>query len=221
MDKITLLELEAARDKVRFGQERKSMILNNTEREMVAYHEAGHALINLQKKLLPPLYRVSIVPRGQALGVTTFLPTEDQNLQSRNFLLEQLVVLMGGRAAEKVFYGNTSSGAAGDLDIARKIAFKMVYEWGMGEKLYYQPEQRDAELEINRLLEAADQQALAIIQAQKKNTQLLAEALLARETLTRQEVIDLFKAAPWPTATSIGKPTHSPFNPNLCHPLLL
>jgi cell division protease FtsH len=190
---ISLAELEAARDKVRFGLERKSMILNSKEREMVAYHEAGHALINLQKKLLPPLYQVSIVPRGQALGVTTLLPVEDQNLQSRNFLLEELVVLMGGRAAEKTFFGNTSSGAAGDLDVARKIAFKMVYEWGMGEKLYYQPDQRDAEQEINRLLEAADREALALIEKQKRNVILLAEALLTRETLTRQDVIDLFR----------------------------
>jgi cell division protease FtsH len=192
-EEISLTELEAARDKVRFGLERKSMILNQKEREMVAYHEAGHALINLQKKLLPPLYQVSIIPRGQALGVTTLLPTEDQNLQSRNFLLEELAVLMGGRAAEKIFFGNTSSGAAGDLDVARKIAFKMVHEWGMGEKLYYQPEQRDAEQEINRLLEAADQEALALVQKQKKNMQVLAEALLARETLSRQDILNLFK----------------------------
>jgi cell division protease FtsH len=121
------------------------------------------------------------------------LPTEDQNLQSRNFLLEELAVLMGGRAAEKIFFGNTSSGAAGDLDVARKIAFKMVHEWGMGEKLYYQPEQRDAEQEINRLLEAADQEALALVQKQKKNMQVLAEALLARETLSRQDILNLFK----------------------------
>jgi len=171
------------------------MVLKDSEREMVAYHEAGHAIINLQKKLLPPLYRVSIIPRGQALGATTLLPTEDQNLQSRNFFLEELVVLMGGRAAEKVFYGNTSNGAAGDLDMARKIAYNMVHQWGMGEKLYYQPEEHDAEIEINRLLEQADQQALAIIEAQKKSTQKLAEALLARETLSREEILEMFQKA--------------------------
>lgn len=194
MDRITLNELEAARDKVRFGKERKSMVLNKAEREMVAYHEAGHAVINLQKKLMPPLYRVSIIPRGQALGVTTLLPKEDQNLQSKTFLLEQLVVLMGGRAAEKVFYGVTSNGAAGDLQSARQIAFKMIHEWGMGEKLYYEPERQEAESEINRLLEQADKQALSIIQAHKKYAQALAEALLTRESLSRQEVINLFQS---------------------------
>ena len=145
--KITLPDLEAARDKVRFGKERKSMVLKKTEREMVAYHEAGHTIIHLQTSSLPPLYKVSIVPRGQALGVTTLLPDEDQNLQNKKFLLEELLVLMGGRAAEKTFYGSTTNGAAGDLDVARKIARKMIHEWGMGERLYYEPEKQDAEME--------------------------------------------------------------------------
>lgn len=189
---ITLVDLEAARDKVRFGKERKSMVLKREERAMVAYHEAGHAVINLQKSLLPPLYKVSIIPRGQALGVTTLLPDEDQNIQSKDLLLQELVVLMGGRAAERVFYGATTNGAAGDLDTARKIARKMVLEWGMGERLYYEPEKREAEEEINRLLEAADREAHAIVEKHRKNTQKLAEALLVRETLTKAEIIELF-----------------------------
>lgn len=189
--KITLTELEAARDKVRFGKERKSMVLKKAEREMVAYHEAGHTIVHLQTTTLPPLYKVSIIPRGQALGVTTLLPDEDQNLQSKKFLLEELIVLMGGRAAEKTFYGSTTNGAAGDLDMARKIARNMIYHWGMGEKLYYEPEKHDAEMEINRLLEAADREALAIIETQKANTEKLARALLARETVTRDEVLRL------------------------------
>jgi cell division protease FtsH len=190
---ITLSELEQSRDKVRFGKERKSMVLNPQEREMVAYHEAGHALINLQKTLLPPLYKVSIVPRGNALGVTTLLPQEDQNIHSRNMLLEELVVLMGGRAAEKVFYGATTNGASGDLDTAKKVARRMIHEWGMGKRLYYELEQQDAELEINELLENADREALSIIQAQKEHTKKLADALLARETLTRDEVVALLE----------------------------
>lgn len=98
---------------------------------------------------------------------------------------------MGGRAAEKTFYGTTTNGAAGDLDTARKLARKMIHEWGMGEKLYYEVEQRSAEAEINRLLETADRQALEFIQAQKRQTAKLAEVLLARETLTRDEVLAL------------------------------
>lgn len=189
--KIALADLEAARDKVRFGKERKSMVVKQKEREMVAYHEAGHTIIHLQTSQLPPLYKVSIVPRGQALGVTTLLPDEDQNLQSKTFLLEELLVLMGGRAAEKTFYGATTNGAAGDLDMARKVARNMIHHWGMGEKLYYEPEQKDAEAEINRLLENADRQAHGIIQAQKENTDKLARELLVRETLSREEVLRL------------------------------
>ena len=193
LSSIGLTELEAARDKVRFGKERKSMVLKPSEREMVAYHEAGHAIINLQMKRLPPLYKVSIIPRGNALGVTTLLPNEDQNIHSKDFLLEQLVVLMGGRAAEKIFYGATTNGAAGDLDSARKLAHRMIHEWGMGEKLYYEPEQRDAEVEINRLLQESDHQALNMVESLKRQTQQLAEALLERETLTREEVLHLLK----------------------------
>jgi cell division protease FtsH len=193
---ISLTELEAARDKVRFGKERRSMVLKQEERAMVAYHEAGHAIINLQKSLMPPLYKVSIIPRGQALGVTTLLPDEDQNIQSKDLLLEELVVLMGGRAAERVFYGATTNGAAGDLDTARKIARRMIHEWGMGERLYYEPEQRDAEREINRLLQNADREAHAIIERHRKNAQKLAEALLVRETLTKAEVLELFEKLP-------------------------
>jgi cell division protease FtsH len=192
---ISQTDLEAARDKVRFGKERKSMVMNQKERAMVAHHEAGHTIVYLQTQLLPPLYKVSIVPRGQALGVTTFLPDEDQHIQSRQFLLEELLVLMGGRAAEKTFYDATTNGAAGDLDVARKIARKMIHEWGMGEKLYYELEQRDAEAEINRLLETADRQAHELIQTHRANTEKLARALLDRETLTRDEVQQLLAPA--------------------------
>lgn len=191
LKEIPVSELEESRDKVRWGKERKSFVLKKEERELVAYHEAGHTIVNLQKSLLPPLYKVTIIPRGGSLGSTTLLPNEDQNIHSKTFLLENMVVLMGGRAAEKVFYGATTNGASGDLDSSRKLAHKMIHEWGMGEKLYYQPEQRDAEIEINKLLEAADREALEIIQAQRDNTHKLAQALLKHETLTREQVVNL------------------------------
>jgi len=198
--RITQANLEAARDKVRYGMERKSLVLNPKEREWVAYHEAGHTIIHLQTSLLPPLYKVSIVPRGQALGATVLLPDEDQFLQSKAMLVEQLLVLMGGRAAERTFFGSTTNGASGDLDAARKIARKMVHEWGMGEKLYYETERQDAEKEINRLLETADQKAHEIIQSQKSNTEKLAQALLERETLTHGEVLVLLDLSETGTA---------------------
>jgi cell division protease FtsH len=198
---ITLTDMEAARDKVRFGRERKSMVLKQKEREMVAYHEAGHTIVHLQTSLLPPLYKVSIVPRGAALGVTALLPDEDQNLQSKNFLLEELLVLMGGRAAEKTFYDSTTNGAAGDLDMARKIARKMIHEWGMGEKLYYEQEKEDAENEINRLLADADRAAHQTILENRDNTHKLAQALLLRETLSSEEVLKVLNL---PTAIAVS-----------------
>ncbi len=188
---ISLAELEEARDKVRFGKERKSMVLQEGERRVVAFHEAGHAIIYLQKTLLPPLHKVSIVPRGQALGSTTVLPHQDQNIHGRKFLLEQLAVLMGGRAAEEAFCGDMTNGAHGDLESAKNIARKMIHDWGMGQKLYYEPEKQDAEREINMLLSSACEEARQIIAAQRENTRRLAEALLVQDTLTREQVLAL------------------------------
>jgi cell division protease FtsH len=186
---IGMAELEECRDKVRWGRERKSFVLRQKEREMVAYHEAGHAMVNLRRALLSPLYKVSIIPRGGALGTTTLLPEEDKNLHSKPFLLQHLVLLMGGRAAEKVFYGATTNGAQGDLESAKNLARRMVLDWGMGTKLFYQTDQFEAEQEINRLLEAADHEALNLIEAEKEPTRLMAEALLRDETLTREQVL--------------------------------
>lgn len=204
---ITLNDLEASRDKLRYGKERKSMVMTKREREMVAYHEAGHTVINLQKKLLPSLYKVSIIPRGQALGVTTMLPVEDQNLHSKEFLLEQLVVLMGGRAAEKLFYGATTNGANGDLDMAKNIARRMVHDWGMGKKLYYENGKPESEAEINRLLEEADREALEIIKEHHANTMRLAKELLVRETLNREEVLSLMKDPKAVVSSDKGDPS--------------
>ncbi|HEX7861945.1 MAG TPA: AAA family ATPase [Verrucomicrobiae bacterium] len=193
---ISLTELEEARDKVRFGKERRSMILQADERRVVAYHEAGHAVVHLQMTQLPELHKVSIIPRGQALGTTTTMPREDQNIHSRKFLVEQLAVLMGGRAAENIFIGDMTNGANGDLDSAKNIARKMIHDWGMGKKLYYEPSRDDAEREINSLLEDAMKTAHEIMHKFRKETELLAEKLLTDETLTREEVLQLFGQSP-------------------------
>jgi cell division protease FtsH len=189
---ISLTELEEARDKVRFGKERRSMVLRTEERRIVAYHEAGHAVVSLQMTQLPPLHKVSIIPRGSALGTTTTLPREDQHIHGRKFLVEQLAVLMGGRAAENVFLGDMTNGANGDLDSAKNIARKMIHDWGMGQKLYYEPNKDDAEREINLLLADASQQAHDIVNRFRKETEALAEGLLTEETFTREEVLQLF-----------------------------
>ena len=126
------------------------------------------------------------------------MPTEDQNIHSHKFLLEQLVVLMGGRAAEKVFYGATTNGAHGDLENAKRLARNMIHDWGMGRKLYYEQNEKEAEVEINKLLEDADREALSLILAEKANTHKLAQALLKYETLTRQQVLELLHEDKYP-----------------------
>lgn len=196
VSEISILELEEARDKVRWGKERRSMVLRNDERRVVAYHEAGHAIVHLQMNSLPPLHKVSIIPRGNALGTTTALPREDQHIHSKRFLVEQLAVLMGGRAAENVFLGDMTNGANGDLDSAKNIARKMIHDWGMGQKLYYEPNKDDAEKEINMLLANAYRQAEDFILKYRIETEKLAEQLLIEETFTREEVIALFDQNP-------------------------
>ncbi len=196
IQQISITELEEARDKVRFGKERRSMVLCADERRVVAYHEAGHAVVHLQMTQLPELHKVSIIPRGQALGTTTTMPREDQNIHSRKFLVEQLAVLMGGRAAENIFLGDMTNGANGDLDSAKNIARKMIHDWGMGQKLYYEPNRDDAEREINCLLADAMQTAHSIVNQFRKETELLAEKLLIDETFTREEVLRLFGRQP-------------------------
>ena len=128
-------DFEAAKDKVLMGVERKSMIISETEKNNTAYHEAGHALV---AKLTPgtdPIHKVSIIPRGMALGVTQQLPIDDRYTYSEEYLLKALSILLGGRAAEEIALHHTTTGAGNDLERATDLARKMVTEWGMSEKL--------------------------------------------------------------------------------------
>ena len=128
-------ELEEARDKVRWGRERRSLALSDKEKENTAYHEAGHAILNIICEHTDPLHKVTIIPRGPALGVTMFLPEEDKYTYRQGELVDQLCVAMGGRVAEELQFGNVTNGAVGDIRQATSIARKMVCEWGMSEKL--------------------------------------------------------------------------------------
>ena len=132
---ITLAELEEARDKVRWGKERRSLALSEKEKTNTAYHEAGHALLLEMLELTEPLHKVTIIPRGPSLGSTMWLPLEDKYTQRRNELLDDLVVSMGGRVAEEIVFGDVTSGARGDIQMATRLARKMVCEWGMSEKM--------------------------------------------------------------------------------------
>jgi len=132
---VSMLEFEEAKDKVMMGVERKSMILTDHEKKITAYHEAGHALVAHYTKNADPVHKVTIIPRGMALGITAQLPEHDMHNYSKSYLLAKIDVLMGGRSAEKLIFKDTSSGASNDIEVATNIARSMVCEWGMSEKI--------------------------------------------------------------------------------------
>lgn len=134
-EKVTIEDFEHAKDKVLLGMERKSMILSEEDKNVVAYHECGHAVVALNMKDADPVHKVSIIPRGMALGVTQQLPLDDKYNYSKSYLEAELAVLLGGRAAEEIFLKNITTGAGNDLERATEIARNMVTVWGMSEKL--------------------------------------------------------------------------------------
>jgi len=184
---ISLSELTYARDKVMYGRSR-TMVENLVERRIIARHEAGHAVIHFTCKLLPPLYQVSILPRNQSLGSNLLLPNEDAHIQSEELLMEQLCMLMGGRAAESLCFDTITNGAAGDMSVAREITTSMVCEWGMGTEMYYEPKQPAAEAEINRILKDVSARAVELLKQRSAGVERIEQALLERETLTGEEV---------------------------------
>jgi cell division protease FtsH len=187
VSEISPSELTYARDKVMYGRSR-TMVENLEERRIIARHEAGHAVVHFTCKLLPPLYQVSILPRNQSLGSNMLLPKEDAHIQSKELLMEQLCMLMGGRAAESLCFDTITNGAAGDMSVARDITNAMVCEWGMGAEMYYEPKQPAAEAEINRILKEALAKAVDRLKQRSAGVEKIEQALLQRETLTGEEV---------------------------------
>jgi cell division protease FtsH len=213
---ITLSELEEARDKVRWGKERRSLALSEKEKQNTAYHEAGHALL---LELLPhtePLHKVTIIPRGPSLGSTMWLPEEDKYTNRKNELLASLAVKMGGRVAEEIVFGDVTTGAAGDIKMATAMARKMVCEWGMSEKLgmveygehedyvflgreltrnrdYSEATAEEIDREVRRLLDDAYQTAKQTLIANREHLDAIAKTLLEYETLDGSQIKELIK----------------------------
>ncbi|MFZ8826204.1 MAG: ATP-dependent zinc metalloprotease FtsH [Candidatus Caldipriscus sp.] len=203
-------DLEEAVDKVMIGIAREGA-LSPEEKRRVAYHEAGHAILS---KLLPnadPVHKVSVIPRGMALGVTVAIPEEDKRLMTKEYLEDMITVLMGGRVAEKLVFGNLSTGAANDLERVTEIARKMVTEWGMSERLgptTFGKTQREVFLgrdlglktpiseetlriideEIKRIVEWAERRAEEILKENIEKLHRLAQVLLERETISGEEL---------------------------------
>jgi len=205
-------ELEEARDKVRWGRERRSLALSDKEKENTAYHEAGHAILNIICEHTDPLHKVTIIPRGPALGVTMFLPEEDKFTYRRAELIDQLCVAMGGRVAEELQFGNVTNGAVGDIRQATNIARKMVCEWGMSEKLgmveygsddstemfvpgsgktYSEETAQLIDIEIRQFIDDAYERAKALLIEHREALTLISEALLEYETLDGKQTEDL------------------------------
>lgn len=212
---ITQDELEEARDKVRWGKERRSLAMSEREKIATAWHEAGHALINVVKDGTHPLHKVTIIPRGPALGATMYLPEGDKYSTQQKEALALLAVTMGGRIAEQMFTNDISNGASGDIAQATKLARRMVCEWGMSNlgmirfseesdyvflgrdmsrsREYSEATAQQIDTEVKRIIDEAYAEATQILEHYKDKVALIANALLEFETLDGIQVKDLIE----------------------------
>lgn len=213
-DKIEPDDVEEARDKVIMGLKREGMALDDEERKLLAYHEAGHAIVAAVLPHADPIHKVTIVPRGKAMGVTQQLPEKDKYLYRRDYLLDRLAVIMGGRAAEEIIFDTATSGAENDLKQVRKMARKMVLDWGMGEQFkhislggdqgsvflgeelakgkdYSDETAREVDEEIRRITENAFQRAADTLTENREAFDRLAELLIEREEVPGDDVLRL------------------------------
>ena len=215
-DEVTQPELEEARDKVRWGRERRSMAMTEEEKKATAVHEAGHALLNVILPHTDALHKVSIIPRGPALGVTMYLPEKDRINHWKKEVLDYLVVVMGGRVAEEVFLGDVSSGASGDIQQATRCARAMICDWGMSDKLgmiqygddssmnffgrdmggsrgYSEKSAEAIDTEVLNLVNSAYTKAKDLISTHREAMEKITAALLEYETLDGKHIRDIIE----------------------------
>jgi cell division protease FtsH len=214
---VAMQEFEDAKDKVMMGAERRSMVMTEDEKQMTAYHEAGHALVSLNEPASDPIHKATIIPRGRALGMVMRLPERDNYSYHRDKMHANLAVAMGGRVAEEIIFGHdkVSSGASGDIQYATDLARNMVTKWGMSDKLgplQYEASQEGylgmgqtartmsgaetnklIDAEIKRLVEEGLARAKDVLTKQEDKLHLLAQAMLEYETLTGDEIDQLMK----------------------------
>ena len=237
-ERVTMEDLEEAKDKIMLGAERKSMVLSEAEKKLTAYHEAGHAVIAMRIPGLDPLHKVTIVPRGRALGVTASLPEEDRHTYPKDYMVAQLAMLFGGRAAEELTFGRDkiTTGAGNDIERATQLSRRMVTQYGMSEKvgpmavgdsehevfLGRELGQRrhvsasTAEMvdnEVKRLLDEAYEKAVATLEQHRGLLETLAQALLERETLDAEEIQLLEQGKELPAPVPAGPPLPGPAKP--------
>ena len=209
--KVTMLDFEEARDKLSMGAERRTLLMTDEEKRHTAYHEAGHALMTLLCKHSDPLHKITIIPRGRALGVTMSLPERDQVSYSREYAEERIMIMMSGRLAELIFFNHQSTGASNDIQRATELARKMVTEWGfdedigpvcysradgevfLGREISKPKEMSEMMAEkidnaINNLIKRMDNKARKLLEENKDKLIDLAEALFEFEVLDREEI---------------------------------
>ena len=218
-----MIDFEVAKDKILMGAERRSMILTDAEKRTTAYHEAGHAVVAVKVPNADPLHKVSIIPRGMALGITMQLPTDDKHNYSKTYCDDQLAILMGGRIAEEIYLNQLTTGAGNDIERATEMARKMVCEWGMSdlgpmsfgkkeEQIFLGREisqHRDyseetairIDEEVKRLVSNAYNRARAIIEGNSNELVKVAELLLEREVLDGSEVRIIMGGGDLPPST--------------------
>ena len=216
-DAIRAEHLETARDRILMGQKRESLAMTDTEKELTAYHEAGHALCAALLPTADPLHKVTIIPMGMALGVTMQLPEEERHTYGQDYIEDRLLVMMGGRVAEDLVFGVISTGANDDLVRATELARKMVREWGMSEVVgpmawgshnqvflgdemlaardYSDETARVIDKEVQRILHAQEARCRDLLDANRAALDLVARALLEHETISGEEVDRLIGAA--------------------------
>ena len=208
---VDMTDFEYAKDKVLMGVERKSMVISLEERRNTAYHEAGHTFVTKMLPKADPIHKVTIIPRGRALGVTQQLPVDDRHTYDKDYLLSQIAVLMGGRAAEEIFLNHMTTGAGNDIERATELARKMVCEWGMSDKLgpltfgrkeeqiflgkefsrhrdFSEETALSIDSEIHRIVMEGYQQARQILLDHQDTVKRLAEVLLERESLDANQI---------------------------------
>jgi cell division protease FtsH len=204
-------DFEMAKDKVLMGKERRSLILTDEEKRTTAYHEAGHALVAKLTKGSDPVHKVSIIPRGRALGVTMQLPEDDRHTYSREFLTDSIVMLMGGRVAEEIILNQLTTGAGNDIERATGVARKMVCKWGMSDKLgplsygekdeeiflgrelvahknFSEDTSRLIDAEVRAIVEGCHARAKALLSDNVDVLHAIAKALLERETISGADI---------------------------------
>jgi len=226
---VCMRDFEYAKDKLLMGKERRSMVLSDEEKKMTAYHEAGHAIVGSLLPEVDPLHKVTIIPRGRALGVTMFLPEEDKHSKSRTALESQICMSMGGRAAELVIFGNYTTGAAQDIKQATQIARSMVCKLGMSERIgpvavgdqsqevfigrewisnrdHSEATSRVVDAEVKCFVETGMKQAEELLRAHIDALHSVAGALLERETITGAELKLLMEGQSLPPMTVQEEP---------------